>query len=94
MPPGSTDFGDSGHDYDGIKTRSCNVVPFVIENDDIRVSWPPGDVISEIGLNRSGDKAHDEAALQQWFKNTVQTLHGKRISFLVENTTIKDQGIG
>ncbi len=91
MPPGSTDFGDSGHDYDGIKTRSCNVVPFVIENDDIRVSWPPGDVISEIGLNRSGDKAHDEAALQQWFKNTVQTLHGKRISFLVENTTIKDQ---
>jgi len=90
MPFDSTDFGDSGYDYDGIKTRKCNVIPFVIESDSIKVYQAPHEVISEIGLDLSGDNAPDKA-LKQWFKDRIQTLCGKRISFLVENTTITDQ---
>lgn len=87
----STDFGDSGHDYDGMKKRRVNVIPFLIETADLKAYTPPREILSLIGITRSEEGGIDEERLKQWYINRFQSIIGKNISFLVENTTIKDQ---
>lgn len=86
-----TDFGDHSHDYDGIKKRMTNTLPFLIEPGGLKIFKPPHNIISAMGLTPERERAAEEGGLKQWFIDTLQSLHGKKISFLVENTTIKDQ---
>lgn len=91
MPDGKTDFGDINHDYEDNKTRKINSIPFLIENNEITNCWMSSDVREEIKLGRISEKEQDKAVLNKWFINKIQYLEGKRVSLLVENTTINDQ---
>jgi len=87
----TTDFGDSYHDYNNNKTRKTNLISFIIENDEINICSIPPSARSAVGLNHSKDSEQNKAIMNKWFIDTIQSLEGKQVSLLVENTTIKDQ---
>lgn len=87
----TTDFGDSNHDYDDNKNRKTNSISFLIENDEINNCWIPKEAMLEVGLKHSKDAGQNKTVINKWFVETIQTLQRKKVSLLVENTTIKDQ---
>ncbi len=87
----TTDFGDSYHDYNNNKKRKTNFISFIIENDEINICSMPPSARSDVGLNHSRDSEQNKAIMNKWFIDIIQSLEGKLVSLLVENTTIKDQ---
>ena len=87
----TTDFGDSDHDYDDNKNRKTNSISFIIENDEINYCWIPKDAMSKVGLKHFGDAEQNKNIVNKWFVDIFQSLEMKKVSLLVENTTIEDQ---
>lgn len=86
----SVDFGDLGSTFNGLVSRQMDIRLLLVK-DRVRCNRIDKDTAKALGIATKKAQKPDEEAVKNKLLSKIKELNSKRISFLVENVTIKDQ---